>query len=395
MFGLLLWLGLYMCNRDKQNMRFIAFGVSIILIAIGIGTQLVSSAGETLLYYDSITALCLHLSFVIWGITLLQTYFTQNDSHQKTIVMWNRSTSMNRIVDLPLLLLYTFILLNDWVSWLRIPFVWELHIFGLTLSFFAIWELIKKLQSHGEAWLPDLLRSLDYSILFALLFSGQVALVIHIGAEWDRKMVLLLLISICASVSYQVFVSQIRTFLDKFVFATLPKLRQKRARLRMVEDAELRIDNQAEPEEMDEEEIYRHTRRALSQFGDLQRLAASPLTQLRLIDRRLRERNADDELIERAIELKTILLESIGNLKPRQEDTFGTADEWRFYNALYFPYIVGIKPYSLRYSSNKLDSASLEAYEWFRTYVPERTYYNWQNAGAKLVALMLKEKNVS
>ncbi|GKU77685.1 hypothetical protein L3i20_v220820 [Paenibacillus sp. L3-i20] len=166
----------------------------------------------------------------------------------------------------------------------------------------------------------------------------------------------------------------------------------------MVEDVLLRVDDQAELEEMDEvdeEEINRHTRRAPSQFGDLQRLTASPLTQLKLIDCRLRERGANDEIVECVIQLKTILLESIEHLKPKQEEAFATTDEWRFYNALYFPYIIGIKPYGLRYSASRLDSSSLEAYQWFRTYVPERTYYNWQNAGAKLVALMLKEKLLS
>ncbi|MDF2964386.1 MAG: hypothetical protein K0S39_6121, partial [Paenibacillus sp.] len=80
-------------------------------------------------------------------------------------------------------------------------------------------------------------------------------------------------------------------------------------------------------------------------------------------------------------------------LKPRQNERFGTTDEWRYYNALYFPYIAGIKPYSRRYSDEQLDETSQEALEWFRTNVPDRTFYNWQKAGARLIALSLKEKN--
>jgi len=46
----------------------------------------------------------------------------------------------------------------------------------------------------------------------------------------------------------------------------------------------------------------------------------------------------------------------------------------------------GLKPYSRRtdYTGNGLD--------WFRTYVPERTLYNWKNAAAKLVAQDLREQ---
>jgi hypothetical protein len=61
-------------------------------------------------------------------------------------------------------------------------------------------------------------------------------------------------------------------------------------------------------------------------------------------------------------------------------------------DVLYFPYIVGIKPYSLRYAPDRLDPAALAALAWFREQVPERTYYNWQNAGAKIVAMCLRHK---
>ncbi len=54
----------------------------------------------------------------------------------------------------------------------------------------------------------------------------------------------------------------------------------------------------------------------------------------------------------------------------------------------------GLKPYSRRtdYARNGLDSIEKAALDWFRTYVPERTLYNWQNASAKLVAQDLREQ---
>ena len=75
---------------------------------------------------------------------------------------------------------------------------------------------------------------------------------------------------------------------------------------------------------------------------------------------------------------------------PRKGD-FGLTEEWRFHNA---PYIAGLKPYSRRidYADNGLNEVEKEALEWFRTYVPERTLYNWQNSAAQLVAQDLRER---
>jgi hypothetical protein len=152
-----------------------------------------------------------------------------------------------------------------------------------------------------------------------------------------------------------------------------------------------RVNDALNLEQLDDEAFARLTRKALSHMGNLPRLAANPLTQLELIDARLNEREAPDNTLERAAELKTLLTESIALLKPQQDDEFGTTEAWRFYNALYYPYVVGLKPYSRRAEHNGLDATSHEALEWFKTYVPERTLYNWQTAAAQLVAQDIKE----
>lgn len=90
--------------------------------------------------------------------------------------------------------------------------------------------------------------------------------------------------------------------------------------------------------------------------------------------------------------MKQLLTESITRLKPPNKGDFGSSEEWRYYNALYFPYVAGLKPYSRRAEYNGLDPAEQEALDWFRTYVPERTLYNWQNAAARLVAQDLRER---
>jgi len=76
--------------------------------------------------------------------------------------------------------------------------------------------------------------------------------------------------------------------------------------------------------------------------------------------------------------LKSLLVQSIQKLRPQSEEQFGTNDEWRYYNALYFPYVLGLKPYTRRADFDSLDETSRAALDWFQTSVPERTLHNWQ-----------------
>jgi hypothetical protein len=99
-----------------------------------------------------------------------------------------------------------------------------------------------------------------------------------------------------------------------------------------------------------------------------------------------------DNTLERAAELKKVLSESIDRLKPRDGNEFGTSDAWRHYNALYYPYVIGLKPYSLRVDYQELDPPVKSTLIWFQTQVPERTLYNWQNAAAKLIAQDIREQ---
>jgi hypothetical protein len=114
----------------------------------------------------------------------------------------------------------------------------------------------------------------------------------------------------------------------------------------------------------------------------------------------LKQRGAPDNTLERAAELKALLCESIERLKPRESNGvgFGATDAWRHYNALYFPYVVGMKPYRSRYvdeaalANGDLNADTRAALEWFRVSVPERTLHNWQTAAARLVAQDLRER---
>jgi hypothetical protein len=244
---------------------------------------------------------------------------------------------------------------------------------------------------EGEALLPDFIRSFGFSFFAALLFGGQVALAMILGEGITFPLLTLLLIIITSAVATQTFSDPIQTLLDHVIFARFARLRQARAELRAASSALPRVNESLDLDILDEAEFARLTRRALSHFGDLQRLASSPLTRLAIIEARLTERGDDGNTLERAAELKALLTEGIARLKPRDKGNFGTSDEWRYYNALYFPYVVGLKPYSLNSDHDNIDAASQAALEWFRAYVPERTLHNWQNAGAKLIAKDLRE----
>jgi hypothetical protein len=190
-------------------------------------------------------------------------------------------------------------------------------------------------------------------------------------------MVALLIATLIAAISVSVFADRWQAVLDRVVFAGLPRLRQARAELREVSNALPRVDTTLDPLVLDEAEFVRLTRRAISHLGNLPRLATSPLTQLPIIQHRLAQRGADGNALERAAELKALLTECILQLKPSGKGDFGASDEWRHYNALYFPYVVGLKPYSRQRDPNGLEPEARIALDWFQAAVPERTLHNW------------------
>jgi hypothetical protein len=245
---------------------------------------------------------------------------------------------------------------------------------------------------EGETFLPDMIRSFMLTIIIVLIFAGQVGLVIAIQTGLTDGMKLLLTTTIFASVLIAVFGSSLQNLLDGFAFSRNPSVREERRRLVTESNILSRKDAGIDLSKLNEDERSRLTRRALSHFGNLNRLASNPLTQLPAIDARVKDRNIPDTTLDRANELKSVLTDSILKLKPQGEKDFDTTDEWRLYNALFFPYITGLRPYS-RTQEKDLTGFERDALEWFQSFVPERTLHNWQNTAAKLIANDLWEKN--
>ena len=89
------------------------------------------------------------------------------------------------------------------------------------------------------------------------------------------------------------------------------------------------------------------------------------------------------------------LKERIAGLKPRDGGEFGTTEQWRHYNSLYFPYVVGVRAYAQNATAAGLDPVARQAWQWLVTEVPQRSLHNWQNAAARVIATDLRSNVVS
>lgn len=268
-------------------------------------------------------------------------------------------------------------------SWALLGVGFDLVLLDIAIAAFDAFD-------EGETLLADITRSFIAALLAALLFGLQVVLAILVSGT-TFAMLALLLATIAAAITLTIFADPLQSALDRLVFAQSPWLRRARNDARAAASALPRLDATLDLANMDAAEFARLTRRALSHYGDLPRLATNPLTRLPQIARRLAARGTPNDILEPATELKALLAESVVRLKPRGQADFGTSDEWRHYNALYFPYIAGLKPYSRRAPHDRIEPPTQLALEWFQANVPERTLYNWQTAAAKLVAQDLRE----
>ncbi|MEE3066130.1 MAG: hypothetical protein VYA67_19655 [Actinomycetota bacterium] len=252
----------------------------------------------------------------------------------------------------------------------------------------ALWDAF----DEGQALRADMLRSFAGSVAVAALFGGQALIGLAVTRDDPAArtaLTVLLFTSVAVAITVQVLADPLAGVLDRLAFSKSPALRADRAALRHT-GAALPLRQQHPLADVDDVTFVRLTRRALGHYGDLSKLVASPLTALPVIDERLAARGAPDHPVERANELKAVLADGISRLKPRDGGDFGTTEEWRYYNSLYFPYVVGVRAYAQNATASGLDPIARQAWQWFVTEVPQRSLHNWQNAAARLIAADLR-----
>ena len=250
----------------------------------------------------------------------------------------------------------------------------------------ALWDAF----DEGQALRADMLRSFVGTSVVAVLFGGQALIgMAVVGGAGRAALTVLLFTSLAIAIAINVLADPLAGLLDRVAFSRSPRLAAQRAALRSTEAA-LPLVSPNPLDSIDDETFARLTRRALGHYGDLSKLVASPLTQLPVIDTRLAARGAPDQPLERANELRALLADHIARLKPRDGGEFGTTEHWRYYNSLYFPYVVGVRAYAQNATAAGLDPVARQAWQWFVTEVPQRSLHNWQNAAARLIAADLR-----
>ena len=281
-------------------------------------------------------------------------------------------------------------------SWL--PRGWLLLGMGVDLLLLGIAVASLDAFQEGEAWLPGLLRSLSAAFLYALIFVTPVAITGATATGFTPALVALLLLIVTFAVLVPTLDGPVQSLLDRLAYARFPRLRRAQAELRTEAQRQVRVADSPSLAVLDADEFARLTRRALGHFGNLPKLATSPLTQLQAVESRLAAQGVEGSTLERAAILKTLLTESIDRLAPPANNgnapaaLFSSTEEWRHFNALYYPYVAGLRPYSRRAAHDRLPPAEEAALEWLRVAVPERTLYNWQKDAASLVAQDLRER---
>jgi hypothetical protein len=252
----------------------------------------------------------------------------------------------------------------------------------------ALWDAF----DEGQALRGDMLRSFTGTGAIATLLGGQMLVGIALTRQQttaQTALTILLFTSLAIASAVQVLADPLAGLLDRMVFSRSPMLRADRDTLRRTQSA-LPLRSAHPLAGFDDDTFARLTRRALGHYGDLSKLVASPLTALPEIDERLAARGAPDQPLERAVELKALLADRIARLKPRDGGDFGTTEQWRYYNSLYFPYVVGVRAYAQNATAAGLDPTARQAWQWFVTEVPQRSLHNWQNAAARLIAADLR-----
>jgi hypothetical protein len=257
---------------------------------------------------------------------------------------------------------------------------------GVDLAVLGFLVAVADAVVAGERLRPDLRRSAVAATGAAVVFGGPASLTMLTAP--GPAATALQFVLVAAAMTLVGLAGPVHRALDRLAFVDDERLRLDRVAALLVAEALPRRRQRHLLPAMREEEFLRFTRRALDHYADLGRLLRNPLIDLPTVERRLAARGRPyDQPLVRAVELRALLRESITGLKP--PGLFGTTEEWRYYNALHFCCVVGLRPYRRRVVAAGLDRDARRALEWFRGSVPQRSLRQWQATGSRMVARQL------
>src|SRR5215207_6416614 len=414
-FGFTVWLGAYLLARNSRKSTVRWTGWGLIFFALAFATEIIW--GQTPTSILLLPGLCWigatlnlfpeetpwrGLAIRIWALTILPLFILSllNPWFSLIIVAallvcvlligvfssrseFQRTFAVLTVIGLFFALSTGLLILP--LNWF--PRRWMIPALGLDLFLLGVVITIWDALEEGESIRSHLMRSWVSSFYYAGALAALVFIAVAIDRELTPGKLTALVLVIAFGILAQTFSNPIQAVLDGLTMSHESAVNNERDILRQTADALPRL-SLVDPSNVDETEFVRLTRRAIANLGDLPKLSTSPLNHLPASV----TKNISNPF-NRSATMKGLLTESIKRLKPVGEAEFGTTDEWRYYNALYFPYVVGLKPYARRTDQEFLDKSSRQALTWFQTSVPERTLHNWQNTAAKLVASDLRNKS--
>jgi len=190
-----------------------------------------------------------------------------------------------------------------------------------------------------------------------------------------------------------------RAWLDRVFFP--PVVREERAAARSYAEALAIQPAGPHPDLATRKAFDDAVRRAITHLSDPTKLATSPLLNLTVVGHAVAETHSEDNRLNRAAALREILLDLLDGLKPGDGAGRVTGDAWRYYNALYYPYVRGIgrrrAPATLRqlYERRRREGGAKgeleQVLEWLLD-IDENTFYKWQRRGSDTIAATLRER---
>jgi hypothetical protein len=396
-YAIALWLGCYLLARQPLTRSLVFTGLGLLVYAGALAADALAGAAPTVEQVPG------WLRLIEWPLRL-------GPAACWLLAMVELVPALRR-PDLPIqrarpLVLLTTLFLGLGTGLLLAPVGWlppSWVLLGIGVDLLALGWVVVALDAldAGERLRSDFARSLATALLVLVLLGGQVVLALALTASFSVVSIALLLGVTAGAIALPAFWDHLQELMDRAVFGGGSPIGESRSALRAAASALPRQRPSDDLLALSEDEFAALTRRALSSLGDVPKLAASALTRLPAIDERLARRGARGDLLERAAELRALLAESVARLKPQDGADFGTTDAWRHYNALYFPYVVGLRPYQRRLVSDRSkgaptpdDEVRRAAMRWLRAEVPVRTLFNWQRAAARLVAMDLRQRAV-